>query len=1207
MKKYILHIVLFFCIAQQLYSQEDGVVAFNMPVRNSLKFNRQFINPTFSFVREQNKYISFNNKREWVQFDNAPQTYLFGYSGRFQENIGAGVSLYQQNYGVLSTFGGIVNFAYNAVLDRDSNLTFGTNLAFYKSGLNRGDVIIYSEDSSLDNVPSTSIITINPGVNYGTEFFDFGVSLKNIVSYNLTNASIIEDDPEKGIQAHIMYTGYMNNRGFFDESRFSGLISSEFRKDQTVVSGMVMLMVPKGVWAQAGYNSLYAMSVGIGLNISPQIALEYNYEKGVGGFSTFGNSHDITIAYKFKNDYQYDYSGDDDEESLLISSKNKNRRVVKRRKSSKSRTTKKIEPDVVENIDANSDIDAEAARIKTEEEAQVRLVEEARVKAVQAEQARVAEAARIKAEEEAQAKLAEEARIKAVQAEQARVAEAARIKSEEEAQAKLAEEARVKAVQAEQARVAETARIKSEEEAQTKLAEEARVKAVQAEQARVTEAARIKAEEEAQAKLAEEARVKAVQAEQARVAEAARIKAEEEAQAKLAEEARVKAVQEEQARVAEAARIKAEEEAQAKLAEAARIKAEEEAQAKLAEEARVKAVQAEQARVAEAARIKTEEEAQAKLAEEARVKAVQAEQARVAEVAKIKAEEEAQAKLAEEARVKAVQAEQARVAEAARIKSEEEAQAKLSEEARVKAVQAEQARVAEASRIKKEEEAQAKLAEEARVKAVQAEQARVAEAAKIKSEEEAQAKLVEEARVKAVQAEQARVAEAARIKSEEEAQAKLAEEARVKAVQAEQARVAEAARIKSEEEEAQAKLAEEARVKAVQAEQARVAEVARVKAEEEAQAKLAEEARVKAVQAEQARVAEAAKIKAEEEAQAKLAEEARVKAVQAEQARVVEAARIKAEEAAKAKLAEETKIKAEKELQIDEIPLDEVLIKFKKSNEASNNAQQVLFKKLNDKVAVKQQDLDDLKKENDLSEKGIVSAPKAFKSVSAENAEIESLKLKIDNSIELGNTKIAEIETLYKDRLKRVKDKNDAVNIEYAKTIEKLKSEQLQAKNIKQNLTGALNDIKLATDFERNRRIKRAAYDNDDDRYSKDRAALASIKKFTEPSTEPLTKDDFDYGEPLSNIQIVKDVNHVEEGYYLVVAVHNDVSKRDEFLRKAVASGEKDINFFFDVNTSKYYIYYEKFNNISQAKNVLDTNKGNKPFNGKMAMVKIEN
>ncbi|MGB5419412.1 PorP/SprF family type IX secretion system membrane protein, partial [Algibacter sp.] len=555
MNKYLLHIVLFFCITQQLYSQEDGVVAFNIPVRNSLKFNRQFINPTFSFVREQNKYISLYNKREWVQFDNAPQTYLISYSGRFQENIGAGISLFQQDYGVLSTFGGVLNFAYNAILNRESNLTFGTNLAFYKSGLNTGNVIVYSEDASLDNFPSNSIITINPGINYGTEFLDFGISVKNLVSYNLTTSKMIEEDPEQGIQGHIMYTGYMNSRGFFDESKFTGLISSEFRKDQTVVSGMVMLMVPKGIWAQAGYNSLYALSAGVGLNVSEQIAFEYNYEKGVGGFSTFGSSHAVTLAYKFKNNNRFDYSGDDDEEALLMSSNKKRKTVAKKRKPVSTKPRKKADP------------------VVAKEEAQAKQAEAARVKTAQEEQAKIAEVAKVKAEEEAQAKLAEESREKAAQEEQARIAEAARVKAEEEAQAKLAEESREKAALQEQAKIAEAAaKEKGEEEAQAKLAEEARAKAAQKEQARIAEAARIKAEEEAQEKLAEEARVKSEQVEQARIAEVARLKAEEEAQAKLAEEARVKAALEEQAKIAEVAK--------AKLAEESREKAAQEEQAR---------------------------------------------------------------------------------------------------------------------------------------------------------------------------------------------------------------------------------------------------------------------------------------------------------------------------------------------------------------------------------------------------------------------------------------------------------------------------------------------------------------------------------------------------------------------------------------------------------------------------------------------------
>jgi len=780
MKKHLLHIVLFFCITQHLYSQEDGVVAFNIPVRNSLKFNRHIVNPTFSFVREQNKYISFNNKREWAQFDDAPQTYLFGYSGRFRENIGAGVSLFQQNYGVLTTFGGVLNFAYNAVLSRDSNLTFGVNLGFYKSGINEGSVITNFPDASLDNFPSNSIITINPGINYGTGFLDFGVSINNLVSYNLTTSNMIENNPEQSVQGHIMYTGYLNSRGFFDESRFSGLVRSEFQKDQTVISGIVMLMVPKGIWGQAGYNTLYGLSAGVGLNITSQIAIEYNYEKAMGDLSSFGNSHDITVAFKFNNRERYDYSGDDAEEALLISSNKKTGYAAKRRNSSKTQTRKKAKP-----------VEAKISEINSDE-----IV---------------------------------------------------------------------------------TAKVDNQTE-------------------------------------------------------------DELANKKILEE-------------------------QAKLAEVERIK--------------------------------------------------------------------------------------------------DEGEAKVKQEA------------------------------EALVKEEQEEQARIAEAAIERAEEEAKAKQIEDARVKAQQEEQARIAEAARIEADKVA-------------------------------------------KAQQEEQTRIAETARVKAEEE-------------------------------------------------------------------------KIEEEKEEKIGEIALDEVLIEFKKSTEAFKNAQESLLDKLSDKIASKNQDLNELKEENDLSEQGIYKAPKAFKSVSAENAVIESLKLEIDNSIILGETKISEIEALYRERLKKVKSRDDSVNVEYLNTIQALKSEQQQAINIKQNLISTLDDIKEATDFERRRRIKRAAYDNEDDRYNKDRATLERIKNFTNPSTEPLTKEDFDTGEALSNIEIVKDVNNVEAGYYLVVAVHNDVSKRDEFLEKAVAAGQKDINFFFNVNTNKYYIYYEKFDYIGEAKASLDTSIGSKPYNSKMSMVKIEN
>ncbi|AUP81345.1 PorP/SprF family type IX secretion system membrane protein [Flavivirga eckloniae] len=999
MRKYLLHIVLFFCFTQIFHAQEEGgVVSFVLPVRNSLKFNRYAINPTFSFVREQNKYISINNKRQWAQFDDAPQTLLFGYSGRFRENIGVGVGVFQQNYGVLTTFGGILNFAYNVVLDRYSNLTFGANVGFYRSGLNEGKVVTNTQESTLDNIPSNSLVTINPGINYGTGFVDFGISLNNVFLYNINGSELVQENPEQGIQAHAMYTGYVNSRDFFDESKFTGLIRSEFKKEKTVISGIAMLTVPKGIWAQLGYNTLYGISGGVGLNISSQFSIEYNYEKAMGNLSDFGNSHDITLAYKFKNRYRYRYSGDDEETSLIMPEKRTKRRPTTRRKTPVSNKP------VVRKT---------PAQVKAEAEARAKAAKEAKAKAA-AERIRRAEervraqeaAAKAKAEEEARAKAAAEA--------------AAKAKAEEEARAKAAAEAAAKA--------------KAEEDARAKAAEEA--------------AAKTKAEEEARAKAAAEA--------------AAKAKAEEEARAKAAAEAAAaKAKAEEEARAKAAAKAKAEEDARAKAAAeaAAKAKAEEDARAKAAAEA--------------AAKAKAEEEARAKAAAEAAA-------------AKAKAEEEARAKAAAEA--------------AAKAKAEEEARAKAAAEAAAKA--------------KAEEEARAKAAAEA------------AAAAKAKAEEEARAKAAAEA--------------AAKAKAEEEARAKAAAEAAAKA---------------KAEEEARAKAAAEAAAKA--------------KAEEEARAKAAAEA------------AAAAKAKAEEEARAKAAAEAAAKAKAEEEAR----AKAAAEAAAKAKAEEEARAKAAAEAQVV-TPVDDVT---KSMND--------LLTRLTETVASRDKDLKDLKEENDLGEKGIFKAPRPFKSISAENAALESLKSELDGVIKTRDEKIAALEKQYNNSIDPIK----------LKTIERLKTEQLNALKSRKDLMASLEKIKIATEIERKRRIKRAAYDNADARYSKDMAALNRIKETTPVSSVPLKEEDFDFGEEQSsNIQIVKDIKNTESGYYLVIAVHSNVDKRNEFVEKTVAAGQSNVNFFYDESTSKYFIYYEKFSSVEQARRALEA-KGNKPYNGKMSMVKIEN
>ena len=283
------------------------------------------------------------------------------------------------------------------------------------------------------------------------------------------------------------------------------------------------------------------------------------------------------------------------------------------------------------------------------------------------------------------------------------------------------------------------------------------------------------------------------------------------------------------------------------------------------------------------------------------------------------------------------------------------------------------------------------------------------------------------------------------------------------------------------------------------------------------------------------------------------------------------------------------------------------MYEISKQTDDSKTTQSKLLEDFDAIISVKDKDLKDLKEENDLSEQGITVGPKPFKSITEENNKIAVIKSQLDDVIKNRNEKIKELKALSNDKFESDTITNDEVYLYYQKAIKRLESEQLKATQARLKLETRLADIKVATEFERRRRIKKAAFDNEEERYSQDRATLQNIKQTTTLTSTPITSDDFDFGEKQNNnIQILKNVQNVDNGYYLVLAVHTEVSKRNDFVIKTVASGRSNVDFFYDVNTSKYYIYYDKFNSIEEANRALEA-KGNRPYNKKLSLVKIEN
>ena len=606
MKKHLLTILIVFCFSQMVFPQEDdGVVALDLPIRNSLVFNRYAINPTFSFVREQNKFFSITNKREWVQFENAPETFLATYSGRFAENIGAGAALFQQNYGVLTTFGGLLNFAYNVKLNTDKNLTFGLNVGAYKSGINTSNVITNFDDPALQNVTSNFLLTINPGINYGIEFLDFGLSVNNLVLYNFESSLLVEDNPKQGIQAHVMHTGYFNSRGFFKDTRFTAMLRSEFRSDETIISGLAMLNVPKGLWLQVGYNNVYGVSGGLGLNITKEIALEYNIEKSIGELVEFGTSHEITLAYRFIAKKAYKYNGDVKVSGLFTKKRN---------------AVAELSDEELEGIrtraaerKAQTKLDLEAEKI-AKNEAKVQAKLDAEEKASAAAEAKALLLVEKKAKKEAD----DLAKIEADKMATERAAARAQLLADERAQ-QLVEQKAKEASDA-QSKLLEEQKAKEIADAQSKLLAEQKAKEASDVQSKLLAEQKAKEAADTQSKLLAEQKAKEAADAQSKLLEEQKAKEAADAQSKLLAEQKAKEAADAQSKLLAEQKAKDAADTQAKILAEQKAKEEDRAKSNLLIEQNAIAEAAILAKLIANEKSKTEAEAQAKLLEEQKAK-----------------------------------------------------------------------------------------------------------------------------------------------------------------------------------------------------------------------------------------------------------------------------------------------------------------------------------------------------------------------------------------------------------------------------------------------------------------------------------------------------------------------------------------------------------------------------------------------------------
>lgn len=304
-KKYAALLLLLFISAFNILNAQDApVLTFSVPYQNNVRYNRFLVNPAFSFVREDNTYITLYHRNQWVQYDDSPKMYMLSYNGKFTDRAGFGFGIYQQRLGVISSFGGIANYAYNVKIKDKFNVTLGFNVAYYNSGIDKNRTITEEPDPVLMAMRNNSLVSIKPGINVGYKGFDIGFYAENFVDYDFKSAGMAKLFTNKTYSGHFMYTyPIANGKDLFKDSdlrlMLRGKTSEEFGFG---LGGSLMANFPSFGWLQTGIDDYYGVAIGAGFHFTKRLSLGYTFERTTKeGLVNLGPTHEITMIFAFKD------------------------------------------------------------------------------------------------------------------------------------------------------------------------------------------------------------------------------------------------------------------------------------------------------------------------------------------------------------------------------------------------------------------------------------------------------------------------------------------------------------------------------------------------------------------------------------------------------------------------------------------------------------------------------------------------------------------------------------------------------------------------------------------------------------------------------------------------------------------------------------------------------------------------------------------
>ena len=292
MKKYIV-ILLFFASTFIVNAQQELMVSQYM-------FNGLLLNPAYAGTHE---YFgaSLLHRSQWVNFDEAPVTQVFGIDGPiFKNKMGVGLKITNDQLGVEKQTELGLNIAKHFQFNTGT-LSFGLsgNLGMYSAEVN--DLTVWDDNDQLytDNIVNEMVMKFGFGAYYHTDNWYLGLSVPTLFS---------QDDkvlPSGSSLSKFFAKHYYLNAGLVIKPNYNLAIKPSILvkmegEAPTELDLNCNFLLFKRFWLGAGYRTGDALVGMLEYNITPRFRAGYAYDFTTTDIKKYSaGSHEIMLGYDF--------------------------------------------------------------------------------------------------------------------------------------------------------------------------------------------------------------------------------------------------------------------------------------------------------------------------------------------------------------------------------------------------------------------------------------------------------------------------------------------------------------------------------------------------------------------------------------------------------------------------------------------------------------------------------------------------------------------------------------------------------------------------------------------------------------------------------------------------------------------------------------------------------------------------------------------